>query len=519
MTGKQSVTIVTYNGIDGACAAAMVLLKHPSAEVRITSARRIGQTLAEAARPSPAPGEVHVCGVGVDCDWEEVSRSLESLRRKKAAVVWYCGRGYLDDRKDAFAGVCTPVFLDADTNTAAVCKSLGLAGAASAQFLCGLALRDPRVGMAEDVAADEEAFEMDFIDASIAQYFKYQDTAAYEGAIRKLARRKYDAADARMVEIFRRTGYKYVLEGRSEQMRELRRKIGAFARLDESVVITGEPGVGKEYVARLIHEGSSRATEPFVPINCAVFCGNTSLANSMLFGHVKGAFTGAEQARKGAFATANGGILFLDEVGEMPLDVQPKLLRVLEDGMVTPEGADAPAERVNVRVIAATNRDLTAMVRDREFRADLYHRLDTFRLPVPSLRERTEDIAAIAGITLQALSEQGHSRRLPAKDLRLLQSYDWPGNVRQLIKLLKRCAYLKLSVADALKEERRMAAKPGDAGSAAGFMPRCAAEIRPLKDVEREYARKALELTGGNITETARLLGIAKNTLKKMARG
>jgi len=296
----------------------------------------------------------------------------------------------------------------------------------------------------------------------------------------------------------------------------LRARIRRCAEVDEPVLIVGESGTGKEYVAHLIHERSERAMGPLIPVNCALFAGNPALANSTLFGHVKGAFTGAIGNRDGAFVCADTGILFLDEVAELPLEVQAKFLRVLEDGWVTPEGADRP-RKVDVRVVAATNRDLPSMIRRGEFRADLYHRLDTLLIRVPPLREHVQDVEVIARQILPTLQPEAPESMLSPKDIEHLRGYDWPGNVRQLIKVLKRSLYLGVSIGEAIDEERRLgplADQSRDQGAACPLWPLTVDQVRPIREVRREYAARALELHGGNWAATARTLGIAVNTLR-----
>jgi len=520
MAGSR-VAVVAYNGIDGACAAAMALLRHPRARVVVTSAGRIGEALE--ALKGQALREVHICGLGARCDWEEVARPLRAMRAAGVTVFWYCGRGYLDERREAYQEVCTPVFEQLRTNTEAICRHLELEGHPTARALMRLALLDPNLGRRQRRTPSEaERFWTDLINASIAQYFKYQDEDAYAATVRKLARQEYEEGDVRAVEVFRRTGFQYVLLGRSQAMRRLRRTIRACARVDEPVLITGESGVGKEYVAHLIHEGSERAMGAFVPVNCAVFAGNGGLANSVLFGHLKGSFTGALRDRDGAFAAAHGGILFLDEVGELPPEVQAKFLRVLEDGWITPEGADAPTRKVSVRVLAATSRDLPAMLRRGEFRPDLFHRLGALRLRVPPLREHLEDLETIAEATLRSLAAEGYERVLTEADYRHLSAYDWPGNVRQLIKMLKRAVYMDMPIVQAVAAERKLGGlSPSEAAdlSQDPFLPRTLEEIVPLKEARRRYAERALELNGGNYAATARRLGIAVNTLRSYLKG
>lgn len=513
---SSDVCILTYNGVDGACAAAAALLCHPGAQLFATSAARVGRTLQELADRSSPPDEIHVCGVGVWCNWREVEEPAVRLRERDTSIYWYCGRGYLDDHLDRFTAFSTPVFLDLTTNTAAVCQHLSPNPEASVRRLQSLAQYDPNndVTVELDEPTDRQRWWMDYIEASVSQYFKYQDAEAYTAAVRKLADNRSDHQDQRMVEVFRRSGKKYVLRGQSDAMQRLRDVIRRCGETDEDVLITGESGVGKEYVAHLLHERSRRATGPMIPVNCAVFAGNEGLANSVLFGHRKGAFTGATENRPGAFLTADSGILFLDEVGELPPSVQAKFLRVLEDGWVTPEGADRPQERVDVRVIAATKRDLPEMLRQGTFRDDLYHRLDTLRIQVPPLRQHPSDIPAIAQHSIDAIRKGSDDASLLPEQYERLCEYHWPGNVRQLLKVLKRMVYLDVSVEQALREERQFDSMGPSSADDAVLWPGTPDGIRTIEEVKCRYASRALELCGGNRAETARKLDISPNTLR-----
>jgi DNA-binding NtrC family response regulator len=517
MTGRGRVGVITYNGIDGACAAAMGLLRFPKAEVIISSAAAIGRTLENLRQKGPAVNEIHVCGVGVYCDWEEVLRPALALRHKGTKVVWHCGRGYLDSERKQFEQFCTPAFLRAASNTDAICRSLALQAHPRADFLLRLARRDPQIAAPGPPPSEEERFWLDLTEASIAQYFKYQDKEACVAAVRKLAAKSYARSDVRTVDIFRRTGFRYALQGTSRAIRQLRQMIQKCAETKEPVLIVGESGVGKEHVAHLIHEGRSRATESFIPVNCAVFAGNPGLANSVLFGHVKGAFTGAVKEREGAFVAADHGTLFLDEIGELPVEVQAKFLRVLEDGQVVPEGADRATTTVDVRLLVATHRSLPAMIRRGEFRRDLFHRIAVLRIEVPPLRERREDIVEIAQHTVMSLAAEGKKRALTKEDAEILRSYDWPGNARQLINFLRSATCLDLSIRDAMEDERRLDVQ--DSGEEKGeetasLLPRNTSRVLPITEIERQYARRAWELYSRNYAATARALGIAVNTLR-----
>jgi DNA-binding NtrC family response regulator len=515
-----SVAIVTYYGIDGACAAAMALLKWPQAELVSTSAARIGQGLAALLRNYHSLSQVHVCGVGVHCPWEEVVRPGQGLRGRGIGLFWHCGRGYLGAQREAFAAFCTPVFADAGSNTEAVRRHLGLGAGGVAGALVDLAGLDPHIEKSWRRPSEEQAFWMDLVNAAIADYFKYQDEAAYPDAVRTLARMEPQEADRRKVAVFRKSGFRNVLWGKSAAMGRLRETIRRCAEADEPVLITGESGVGKEYVAHLVHQRSRRAMGPFVAVNCALFAGNGALANSTLFGHVRGAFTGALRERDGAFVSADSGMLFLDELAELPAEVQAKLLRVLEDGWVTPEGADRP-RRVDVRVIGATNQDLPAMVRSGAFRADLYHRLDVLQVRVPPLREHIEDVDAIVSQVLPTLQAGVAPRPLSAAEMENLRHYDWPGNVRQLIKVLKRALYLCMPVDAVVAGERRLGGLvPDGTGPAADRLwPATAEEVRPIREIQRAYAARAFALSSGNYAATARMLGIAVNTLRSYLSG
>ena len=293
------------------------------------------------------------------------------------------------------------------------------------------------------------------------------------------------------------------------------------ARARVPVLIEGESGVGKEVVAEAIHGASPRAKKQMVTINCGAIPAN--LVESELFGHEKGAFTGAFERKIGKFVTADGGTLFLDEIGEMPLDAQVKLLRVLQSGEVQPIGARHMRE-VDVRVIAATNKRLIEEVEAGRFREDLYYRLNVVQVTIPPLRERTGDIPALARHLLARIAEQPGLRPLGITDeaLALLGRYDWPGNVRQLQNALFRAAVLcdgdALTLADfpqiaALGSQRSAgpASQMATSGGVTLFRPD--GNLRPLEEIEADVIRLAIGHYRGRMTEVARRLGIGRSTL------
>ncbi len=293
------------------------------------------------------------------------------------------------------------------------------------------------------------------------------------------------------------------------------------ARARVAVLIEGESGVGKEVVAEAIHAASPRAKRAMVAVNCGAIPAN--LVESELFGHEKGAFTGAFERKIGRFAQADGSTIFLDEVGEMPLDAQVKLLRVLEGGELHPIGA-RHAREVDVRVIAATNKKLADEVEAGRFREDLYYRLNIVQVTIPPLRERTGDIPALARHLLARIAQQPGLRPIGITDeaLALLAEYDWPGNVRQLQNALFRAAVLcdgaALTRADfpqvaAMGARHIIGAATGPATSGGVTLFRPDGNLRPLDEIEADVIRLAIGHYRGRMTEVARRLGIGRSTL------
>ncbi len=230
---------------------------------------------------------------------------------------------------------------------------------------------------------------------------------------------------------------KYRMIGDSQAMKKIFNKIKIFADSDAKVLITGETGTGKELVANLLHYNSARAGKPFIKINCAAI--PNELLESELFGHVKGAFTGAVETKKGKFHLAEDGTLFLDEIGDMDVYLQAKLLKILDTGEFSMLG-DNKTYQANCRIISATNQDLEALIAENKFREDLYHRLNVLHIHIPPLRERKEDIPPIARYLLQKAADQNNKKILDfsEKAIEILKDYDWPGNVRQLRNVVEK---------------------------------------------------------------------------------
>lgn len=517
MAQEPEVMLIGYYGVDGACAVAMGLLKHPTAGVVVTSAQRIGETLARLRDMSFK--EVHVCGTGVFCDWDMLEQAALALKAAGIKVYWHCGRRYLDAYAERFGRFALPVFVDAGTNTAALGSTLDVAKSSAARILAELAWFDAHVAGAKSVSicTREQTVWLDFINAAMAQYFKYQDEDTYVRAIRKLAAQDIGPDDHARIAAFRRAGYRYLLHGKSPAIRQLKERIGKCAKANRNVLITGESGVGKEHVAHLLWEGSPQSMGPFIAVNCAMYAGNVSLANSDLFGHVKGAFTGAVLDRKGKFVEADGGVLFLDELSELPLEVQAKLLRVIEDGSIMPEGADRASRQVQVRVLAAANRDLPSQIRAGSFRADLFHRISTLRIHIPPLRDRLQDLDAIVSEKLTLLREEGYKTDWKTKDLKVLRDYGWPGNTRQLLKVVERAVLLNMPLSEVLEEEKALGELTEDTGEEnldRLFHPADKIHVRPMKEIQRAYARHVFELFDGNYSAAARAMAVNANTLR-----
>jgi two-component system, NtrC family, response regulator GlrR len=303
--------------------------------------------------------------------------------------------------------------------------------------------------------------------------------------------------------------------GTSEAMRRLFAVLPRLAESDASILLEGETGTGKGLLAEAIHDASPRARGPFVVLDCGSI--PPTLIESELFGHEKGAFTGATAARVGGFEAARGGTVFLDELGELPLDMQPKLLRALEDRVVKRVGGNEPI-RLDIRVIAATNRDLRSEINAGRFRSDLFYRLNTFRLRIPPLRERRDDIALLVGHFYRQLSPAGEAP--PAELIADLARQAWPGNVRELRAAVERAVLLgDPAVWRALSDE------PGDA-PAAPAAPVTAddgtsfreAKERAVAAWERDYVRGLIARHDGNLSRAARAVRMDRNHLRELLR-
>ena len=303
------------------------------------------------------------------------------------------------------------------------------------------------------------------------------------------------------------------LIGESEKLKRVLEIVTEWAASDSTILVTGETGTGKDLLARMIKQASPRKREAFVVVNCATIPDN--LFESELFGHVKGAFSGANTTRKGLAQEADGGTLFLDEVGELPIEIQPQLLRFLETGEIRPIGQNRSI-RVDTRVIAATNRDLLGMIREGRFREDLYYRLNVLPLELPPLRERLDDVPVIAGHFLRRFARRfGRPvESVSKKAILMLKAYEWPGNVRELENVVERAVMLckgtelrpeHLFMPGSQPIEDR---SPRSAAGAEGV-----GDAISLSDLERFHILAVLKGLGGNQKRASGVLGISKSTL------
>jgi DNA-binding NtrC family response regulator len=300
--------------------------------------------------------------------------------------------------------------------------------------------------------------------------------------------------------------------GQTTVMRECIAQLERYAQSDQPVLLEGETGVGKDLFARTLHKHSERRSGPFEVFDSGAV--SPSLIEAEIFGHARGAYTDAKDARPGVFERAHGGTLFLDEVGELPLELQPKLLRVLESQMVRRLGGsrDIPA---NVRVVAATNRDLASMVEQKLFRADLFYRLNVLRLEIPPLRRRKEDIPLLASAILGQAGSPPPSRGLDPATTAMLMSYDWPGNVRELKNVLHRAAVL---ASGSIQPEDLILGgeEPAQAAAIDLGLPYHEAKERCVEAFERAYIEKLLDRHDRNVSRAAESAGIPRQTLHRL---
>ena len=458
------------------------------------------------AEPDEPPAEART-----ECDGPRLDALLAWCR--KGEVVHF-------DRPDG----AVPPALEAVVPRGAECDAL--AGP--------LPLDNDRFGLLVLLAAEGRRF--DGKDAELARVLIEPFAVALRNdhQLREMAALR-EAAEAERQSLLSRLGRKKLADtiiGADSGLRAVVERVELVARSDVPVLILGETGSGKELIARTIHNRSPRRDGPFIRVNCGAI--PSELIDSQLFGHERGAFTGAVESRKGWFERADGGTLLLDEIGELPPPAQVRLLRVLQDGWLERVGAHQPVN-VNVRIVAATHRDLAAMVAEGRFREDLWYRIAVFPIFLPPLRERRADVAAMARHFAQrAATRFGLAQAVPSpEEIELLCSYPWPGNVRELAAVIDRAAILgdgkRLEVAKALGVDRPGAASASPiadgavagAGTAAPSAPQGSAGVLPLDEAVRRHIEAALRAARGRIegpAGAAAMLQVNPHTLRARMR-
>ncbi len=476
---------------DYGIAAAVALRHYKKADIYGVSTRRLPEMLNEIGTKYK---EIAILGVGLSGDADLLEKALTKLQKNGVHARWISALDFPE-----YVGDNIRKKLDSF-----ICYDDGITEAVSRCF--NQSYDDIALLAREEVPKNLQPIH-DLVEAAMYFYRNYQDERAYGMAIYHIAHNepesRWGECERQMIEHYRHYGHRELV-GQSEVMQDLQERIKRIALRDKArVFIYGESGTGKETIAMFIHTKSPRKNEPFCTFNCASVTPN--LLEDRFFGHEKGAFTGANEQKKGLFEIANGGTLFLDEIGEMPLEAQGVLLRVLEGGRFTRVGGTEEIS-VDVRLITATNRDLAELVREGKFREDLYHRLCVVQIHAPSLREHKEDIEQIANG--RWLKE--HHRRLEAEQIEVLKTYDYPGNVRELLNILERAIVLDESdFAKLLKEHKAMTAGLKPSSETKEEIP------DELEAAVRIHIKRVYEKYDKNLTRTAEALKAARNTVKK----
>ncbi len=525
MTKKQDVIITTL-GMDGACSAALMLLKKTTSELSITTTNRFAKTLRDILDSEKKPKNIYIMGVGVEENILEIEELLSEIKKNNTEIIWFCGRGYLNRYKEILKKYSILKFKRFESNTEAVLDYLkqDKIDIGISEHLCSLAL-EFLIGNNDKIDTDNLLWHK-LVNNATSEFFRFGNDELYPIAIKKLAGiLKITSEEKEKLANINLSESSKLPIGNSPQMKAIRKKISKIAIHDEPVLILGPSGAGKELLARSVHEGSNRASRPFIPINCATLSQSADMAYDRLFGHIEGAYTGAKGANEGAFEVANTGTLFLDEVAELPIEVQTSLLRVLEDGFITRLGT-METIKVNVRIIAATNQDIPILIKNKKFRLDLFFRLNVLSLTVPPLKERIEDIKSIITNIRHGLRKKGYKLEINGAGWNEINNYDWPGNIRQLQNVLIRAAYLEEPIEHIIQEEIKLGFSIEDTNKPQTseinvpenikiFFPTTISEIHSEKEIRKAYAKRVHQLMNGNSSKTAKILKVSRNTLQK----
>ena len=492
----NEILIITGWKVDFICSAALIYSKHHNSDISGMSKRGLPEYFKKLSQDKNSRYRtIYILGIPLMEDEQKLLAACKRLHKKRTEIIWLCSYP-LPHR--------CPAGLEKFIQIPSAVKEIPLWQLTAKEqkisrktSLCYTL--EKVVTFAESQTGDDASAERaDLIDAGMSRFRRFQDMDTLIDIIRFIAEnRPLEHKEKALVKEYRRFG-KRELKGRSDAITSIKRtvkKIGTEGNC--GVLITGETGTGKETVANLIHGYSPRSEEPFIAFNCADL--SPQLIESRLFGHEKGAFTGADKLRHGAFELANGGTLFLDEVAELPLSAQAGLLRVLQEGRFCRLGGEDEVQ-TDVRIIAATNRNISDMIINREFREDLFYRLNIVNIHIPPLRERKIDIKYIAESYMFARKH----RQLNQQQLKVLENYSWPGNVRELQNFLERSIVLQEYDYTKLLTEYKKS-----------FAISANTESDLLDDARRQKVRQVYEKYNNNKTHAAKALGVTINTLKK----
>ncbi len=489
---NNKIAILTgYGWADYAFAAAVILRKFNSADVFGLSQRRLPIKLNLFSNNQKLPyKKIIVLGIGMKKDEKQLLTALEKLKKRKVQIIWISAANNIPNQIKKIA----TDFFEGNIHNLTI---------PTAEYFkvknCD-DLKQISLLLKEDMNKNQLALYL-LIKSAQHRYRCFQDEKVYPEAINSLSTENAITNQQKMmIEFYKKYGNRE-LKGKSLPMMDLHALIHQIGPKDSArVLIFGETGTGKETVAIHLHERSPRCEKPMITFNCA--SSNKNLLESHLFGHVKGAFTGAIADKKGAFEEANGGTLFLDEIAELPLETQANILRVLQEGRFNKIGSVKEIS-VDVRIIAATNKDLPQMIREGKFREDLFYRLNVVPIHIPPLRERIDDITDIAN-NIWFTKKNWY---MDPKKIEILKTYNWPGNVRELGNFLERADVLEEEDFEKLLKKHRK-------------------EIESMKNVEQELpeklddllcyqANKLYEKYEKNKVKTAKAMGITRVTLRK----
>ena len=487
--------VITGWKVDFICAAALIYQKIPNTEIMAASRKSLPYTLRGLAKKNAGYDTIYILGVPLTDNPKELLSACRLLHNKKTAIIWLST--YPVPHKIP-EGVEKYLTIPQSDKKTLLCRFTADYFKISRKISQYMNIERVARFSGEGIGNDASKERCHLIEAGMSRFRRFQDSNTLIEIIHFLAdNTPLGTKEKNILAEYSKYGHRE-LRGASKSIIRIKKVSEIVGKEGNcSVLITGETGTGKETVANLIHGYSPRNDAPFIAFNCADL--SPQLLESRLFGHEKGAFTGAEKSRKGAFELADGGTLFLDEVGELPLNVQAGLLRVLQEQRFFKLGGEKETA-VDVRIIAATNRNLPKMIKEGKFREDLFYRLNVVNIHIPPLRDRPEDIQAIA----DSFMINKKYMKLTEQQLDCLKSYSWPGNIRELRNFLERAIVLRQFDFPALMSEYQNS-----------FSSSTLPDNDILKETIQHKVQSVYEKYHHNKTHAAKALGITVNTLKK----